>query len=129
MITHDLRIIADAIQDKKGQNVISLDLRKTGGSISDYFVICNADSTTNVSAIADNIIKEAKEQLGLKPLRMQGMENNFWVILDYGNIVIHIFQTAYREFYRLEDLWADAPKKEYRERTLAEKKKSNGKAE
>lgn len=129
MITHDLRIIADAIQDKKGQNVISLDLRKTGGSISDYFVICNADSTTNVSAIADNIIKEAKEQLGLKPLRMQGMENNLWVILDYGNIVIHIFQTAYREFYRLEDLWADAPKKEYRERTLAEKKKSNGKAE
>lgn len=129
MITHDLRIIADAIQDKKGQKVISLDLRKTGGSISDYFVICNADSTTNVSAIADNIIKEAKEQLGLKPLRMQGMENNFWVILDYGNIVIHIFQTAYREFYRLEDLWADAPKKEYRERTLAEKKKSNGKAE
>lgn len=129
MITHDLRIIADAIQDKKGQNVISLDLRKTGGSISDYFVICNADSTTNVSAIADNIIKEAKEQLGLKPLRMQGMENNFWVILDYCNIVIHIFQTAYREFYRLEDLWADAPKKEYRERTLAEKKKSNGKAE
>lgn len=126
MITHDLRIIADAIQDKKGQNVISLDLRKTGGSISDYFVICNADSTANVSAIADNIIKEAKEQLGLKPLRMQGMENNFWVILDYGNIVIHIFQTAYREFYRLEDLWADAPKKEYRERTLAEKKKSNG---
>lgn len=129
MITHDLRVIADAIQDKKGQNVISLDLRKTGGSISDYFVICNADSTTNVSAIADNIIKETREQLGLKPLRMQGMENNFWVILDYGNIVIHIFQTAYREFYRLEDLWADAPKKEYRERTLAEKKRSNGKAE
>lgn len=129
MITHDLRIIADAIQDKKGQNVISLDLRQTGGSISDYFVICNADSTTNVAAITDNIIKEAREQLGLKPLRMQGMENNFWNILDYGNIVIHVFQTPYREFYRLEELWADAPKKEYRERTLSEKKKSNGKTE
>lgn len=116
MITHDLRVIADAILDKKGQNVVSLDLRPVGSSIADYFVICNGDSTTNVSAIADNILKETREQLGLKPLRMQGMENGFWVILDYGHIVIHVFQTPYREFYRLEDLWADAPKKVYQER-------------
>jgi len=116
MITHDLRVIADAILDKKGQNVISLDLRPVGSAISDYFVICNADSTTNLSAIADNILKETKEKLGLKPLRTQGMENNFWIILDYGNIVIHLFLTEYREFYRLEDLWADAPRKEYKYR-------------
>lgn len=127
MITHDLRVLADAIQDKKGKEVISLDLRGIGGAISDFFVICNADSTTNVAAIADNVLKEMKEQLGLKPLRMQGMENNFWVIMDYGNIVLHIFQTPYREFYRLEDLWADAPKKEYAERTPSQKKKSNAK--
>lgn len=129
MITHDLRILADAIQDKKGQNVISLDLRDIDGRIGDYFIICNADSTTNVSAIADNVVKEAKEQLGIKPLRMQGMENNFWIIIDFGNILVHVFQTPYREFYRLEDLWADAPRKEYRIRTSSEKKKANGKQE
>jgi len=125
MITHDLRVIADAILDKKGQDVVSLDLRPIGSAIADYFVICNATSTTAVSAIADNIIKEAKEQLGLKPVRTQGMENNFWVILDFGNIVIHIFLTEYREFYRLEDLWADAPKKTYKFRRTTSKKKEN----
>ena len=104
MITHDLRVIADAILDKKGQDVVSIDLRPIGSSIADYFVVCNATSTTAVAAIADNIIKEAREQLGMKPLRTQGMENNFWIILDYGHIVIHVFLTEYREFYRLEDL-------------------------
>lgn len=128
MITHDLRVIADAIQDKKGQNVVSLNLRAIDGSISDFFVICNGDSTTNVAAIADNILKETREQLGVKPYRMQGMENNFWIILDYGNIVVHVFQTPYREFYRLEDLWADAPRKEYAERP-ASKRKKNEKSE
>ena len=121
MITHDLRVIADAIYDKKGQNVVSLDLRPVGSAISDYFVVCNGDSTTNVAAIADNILKKVREELGMKPLRTQGLENNFWIILDYGHIVVHVFQTQYREFYRLEDLWADAPKKEYKYRKLAKK--------
>ena len=116
MITHYLRVIADAILDKKGQNVVSLDLRPVGSSIADYFVICNGDSTTNVGAVADNIMKMAREELGIKPLRTQGLENNFWIILDYGHIVVHVFLTQYREFYRLEDLWADAPKKVYKER-------------
>ena len=98
MITHDLRVIADAILDKKGQNVVSLDLRPVG------------------SSIADNIMKMAREELGMKPLRTQGLENDFWIILDYGHIVVHVFLTQYREFYRLEDLWADAPKKVYKER-------------
>lgn len=116
MITHDLRVIADAIQDKKGNNVVSIDLRPLGTAITDFFVVCDGSSTTNVSAIADNILKEASEQFGLKPLRTQGLENNMWVILDYGNIVVHVFLKEYREFYRLEDLWADAPHKTYKER-------------
>ena len=116
MITHDLRVIADAIQDKKGQNVVSLDLRPVGSAIADHFVICNGDSTTNVNAISENIIKKTREELGMKPLRTQGMENNFWVIIDYGHIVVHVFLTQYREFYRLEDLWDDAPKKVWKER-------------
>ena len=124
MITHDLRVIADAILDKKGQNVVSLDLRPVGSSIADYFVICDGGSTTNVGAVADNIMKKAREELGMKPLRTQGLENNFWIILDYGHIVVHVFLTQYREFYRLEDLWADAPKKTYKERKKPAAKKS-----
>lgn len=122
MITHDLRVIADAILDKKGQNVVSLDLRPIGSSIADYFVLCNGDSTTNVNAIADNIIDKVRTELGIKPLRTQGFENNFWIILDYGNIIVHVFQTEYREFYRLEDLWADAPRKEYKYRKPSARK-------
>lgn len=122
MITHDLRVIADAILDKKGKNVVSLDLRPVGSSIADYFVLCNGDSTTNVNAIADNIIDKVRTELKMKPIRTQGFENNFWIILDYGNIVVHVFQTEYREFYRLEDLWADAPRKEYKYRKPAAKK-------
>lgn len=125
MITHDLRVIADAILDKKGQNVVSLDLRPIGSAIADYFVICNGDSTTNVSAVADNIIKQCNEELGMKPVRTQGMENNFWIILDYGHIVVHVFLTEYREFYRLEELWADAPKKVYKERKKPSAKKKS----
>lgn len=121
MITHDLRVLADAILDKKGQNVVSIDLRPIGTAITDYFMICDGSSTTNVAAIADNILKEAREKLGIKPLRTQGMENNFWVILDFGNIVVHIFQKEYRDFYRLEDLWADAPQKTYKERKTSRK--------
>ena len=123
MITHDLRILADAMQDKKGQRVVSLDLRSIDGAIAEWFVVCDGSSTTNVGAIADNVLKEMKEQLGLKPLRQQGGENNFWVILDYGHIIVHIFLTEYREFYRLEDLWADVPRKEYKPRPVRARKK------
>lgn len=115
MITHDLRVMADAMLDKKAQNVVGIDLRPLGTAITDHFVICNADSTTAVNAIADNVIEKMRE-LGRKPLRTQGMENDFWVILDYGDIVAHVFLTEYRAFYRLEDLWADVPHKEYKER-------------
>lgn len=111
MILHDLRVIADAILDKKGETVVSIDFRPLGTAVADWFVICDGTSTTNVAAIADNILKETSDKLGLKPLRVQGMENNFWIILDYGNIVVHIFLKQYRDFYRLEDLWADAPHK------------------
>ena len=121
MITHDLRLIADAILDKKGQNVISLDLRKLDGAIADYFVICDASNTTQVGAVSDNI-REKMEEEGHKLLRSQGEENNFWIIQDYGNILIHIFLKEYRDFYRLEDLWADVPRKEYKERKAPAKK-------
>ncbi len=125
MITHDLRVMADAMLDKKAQNVVGVDLRTIGTAITDHFMICNADSTTNVNAIADNIIEKMREELGMKPIRTQGMENNFWIILDYGYIVAHVFLTEYRQFYRLEDLWADAPQKEYKDRPKSKRTKKD----
>lgn len=113
MNNKELKVIADAMLEKKGQEVVSLDLQPIGTAISDYFIVCHADSTTNVVAIADNIEERMIEKCGRKVLRTQGKENAFWVILDYGEIVVHIFQTPYRAFYRLEDLWADAERTAY----------------
>lgn len=111
MRRNPIKVIAEAALEKKAKGVISLDLRPVGSSIADSFVICNADSTTAVAAIADNILVKMKEKCKTDVLRMQGLENDFWIILDFGDVVVHIFLTEYREFYRLEDLWADAPKK------------------
>ena len=126
MITHTLRLIADAMQDKKAENVVSLDLREIEGAITDWFVVCDATNTTQVGAIADNVLKVLREQEGIRPLRTQGEGNNFWIIQDYGNILVHIFLKEYRDFYRLEDLWADVPRKEYKVRTASQKKNKNG---
>ena len=115
-----LKVITDAMLEKKGQQVVSLDLSSIGTAISDYFVVCNADSTTAVAAIADNIIVRMEEKCGRKVLRMQGLENDFWIILDYGDIVVHVFLTQYREFYRLEDLWADAERVENTDEPVVE---------
>lgn len=110
-----IKTIVEAIQDKKGKNICTLDLTGIGTSICDHFVICNADSTPAVLAIADNIEEEMLVKCNTKVLRQQGKENAFWIIMDFSDIVVHIFQTEYREFYRLEDLWADAEKKIYDE--------------
>ena len=108
-----VNVIANAMLDKKAKNVCSLDLRKVGTSICDFFVICNAESTTQVRAIADNVEDEMIVKCDKKPVREQGKENSFWIILDYGDVVVHIFQTQYREFYRLEELWNDCKKTTY----------------
>ena len=113
MNNKELKVIADAMLEKKGQEVVSLDLRPIGTAISDYFIVCHADSTTNVAAIADNVEDKMIEMMGRKPLRTQGKENAFWVIIDYGEIVVHVFPTQYRSFYRLEDLWADSERTSY----------------
>ena len=97
-----LKVIADAMLEKKAQDVVSLDLRSIGTAISDYFIVCNADSTPAVVAIADNIEDRMMEKCKRKVVRTQGKENAFWVIMDYGDIVVHVFQTPYRSFYRLE---------------------------
>lgn len=113
MDNKELKVIADAMLEKKGQDVVSLDLTSIGTAISDHFIVCSADSTPNVVAIADNVEDKMIEKCRRKVVRAQGKENAFWVILDYGDIVVHVFQTPYRAFYRLEELWADAERTSY----------------
>lgn len=110
---NEVDVIADAMADKKAQDVVSLDLTGIGTAIADYFVICNADSSTNVIAICDNIEEQMEIKCKRRVIRQQGRENAFWVIMDYGDIVVHVFQTEQRMFYRLEDLWADAVIKKF----------------
>lgn len=109
----EVGVIAEAMLEKKAQDVVSLDLTRIGTAIADHFVICNADSTTQVVAISDNVEEQMEKRCDRSVLRQQGRENAFWVILDYGDIVVHIFKTDQRLFYRLEDLWADAVKTTY----------------
>jgi ribosome-associated protein len=106
----EIEVIAQAMLDKKAKNVVAMDLTAIGTAICDHFVICNADSTTQVVAISDNVVEQMWDKCKQDPIRSQGRENAFWVILDYGDIVVHVFQTEYRDFYRLEDLWSDAEK-------------------
>ncbi len=101
--------IVAAILDKKGEDVVSLDLTSIDGSICDTFIICNANSTVQVGAIADEIERATIEKLHQKPWRVQGVENCLWVAMDYVDVMVHIFQTEMREYYQLEALWADAP--------------------
>ena len=111
----EIEVIAAAMLDKKAKGVVSMDLTNIGTAITDSFVICNADSTTQVVAISDNVVEQMWLQCHRDPIRAQGRENAFWIILDYGDTVVHIFQSEYRDFYRLEDLWADAEKTNYGE--------------
>lgn len=106
-------LIVDAIQDIKGKNIISLDLRNLDEAPADFFIICEGDSTTQVSAIAGNIIKRVKNEQGVIPDHREGMTNARWVLVDYFNTVVHVFYPETRQFYDLEDLWSDAEITEY----------------
>lgn len=96
------------IQEKKGENITKLNLQGVDGAVSEYFVICEAKSSTQVMAIKDSIEEEVRKALGEKPWHVEGTENGEWVLLDYVNVVAHIFQPEKREFFNLEGLWADA---------------------
>lgn len=105
--------IVRAMQDKKAQQIVSLDLSHIDGAICQNFIICHAESTVQVGAIAAGVEEATAKELGEKPWRMQGMDNCLWVAIDYIDVMVHVFQTEMREFYRLEDLWADAPQTKY----------------
>ena len=106
--TENLRkVVIDAILDKKGHQVISLDLKKIKDTPSDYFIITHGDSSTQVRALYLNVVETA-EKHGFRPYHMEGMKNSEWIIVDFVDVVVHIFYRDKREFYALEELWNDA---------------------
>jgi ribosome-associated protein len=100
--------IIEGIFEKKGDRVVTMKFDKSGSSICDYFVICEADSSRQTDAIADSVEEFARKQAGDKALHTEGRENAEWILVDFGDIVVHIFQRPFRKIYNLEGLWADA---------------------
>jgi ribosome-associated protein len=113
MVEKLLETIIEGIKDKKGKNIVSLDMRGMDGAICSYFVICDATSTTQVGAIEAGIEERVEKELGIRVWRVDGVANSLWIAMDYVDVVVHIFQTEIRNFYKLEDLWADAPTTRY----------------
>jgi|SRR5579872_3591558 len=105
--------IIKAIQAKKGENIISLDLRKIPEAVADFFVICEAASTTQVKAIADSIEEEVRKSCDELPYKHEGRQTYQWVLIDYVNVVVHVMLPENRRFYKLEDMWSDAPQEEH----------------
>jgi len=103
-----LENIINAIQDVKGQEIISLDLRKLDTAISKYFVICTGNSNTQVKAIEGSIKKSISKNLEEKPFNVEGSNVGEWILMDYSDIIVHIFQEKTRNFYNIEDFWGDA---------------------
>jgi len=110
-----LKVITKAIQDKKGENIISMDLRKIPEAIADFFVICEATSTTQVKAIADFVEVSVKKDCGENAYHHEGHSAMQWIIIDYINVVVHVFQPETRRFYQLEEMWSDAAVEELNE--------------
>lgn len=100
-------VIIQSIQDKKGENIVCIDLRNIPDTITDYFIICDADNSTQVKAIADHVMEETRKRLSEKPWHKEGFNELEWVLLDYVNTVVHVFHKSARKFYQLEELWND----------------------
>ncbi|HPY66968.1 MAG TPA: ribosome silencing factor [Bacteroidales bacterium] len=103
-----LKSVIKGILNKQGHDVLKIDLRKIENRIADYFVICHGTSISQVDAICDSVEDIVSIDAGEEPLHVEGLENCYWVLVDYGDVVVHIFLEQYRKFYSLETLWADA---------------------
>jgi len=107
------KTIIHAIQEKKGEKIISLDLRKIPEAVSDFFVICEASNNIQLRAIADSVEIDVKKQCGELPYKHEGRQGEQWILIDYVNVVVHIMLTEPRKFYQLEEMWSDAPLMEH----------------
>ena len=103
-----LETIIEGILEVKGIDTSILDLKKIETAVCKYFVICSGTSNTHVSSIADSVKKNVSKEIQEKPWHIEGLNTSEWVLINYSDIVVHVFQEEIREFYRLEDLWGDA---------------------
>jgi len=108
-------LVEEAIQDIKGQNILTFDLRNVDDAPTDFFIICEGESSTQVKAIAGNISRRLKSEISVRPNHTEGVSNAQWVLLDYFHTVVHVFYPETRKFYELEDLWSDAKITEYQD--------------
>lgn len=100
--------IVDSIEDKKAEDITILDMREIENAVSEFFIICSGGSTTQVSAIASSVERKVRSEVKERPLHSEGSQNSQWILLDYGNVVVHVFLKGIREFYDLESMWGDA---------------------
>jgi len=107
-----IKTIIAAIEEKKGEHIIMLDLRKINEAVADFFVVCEAGSQPQVRAIAENVERQVKELCGENPFHHEGFSNLQWVLIDYVNVVVHVMQPDTRKFYRLEEMWGDGTEEE-----------------
>ena len=105
--------IVDALENIKGEDIRILDLRDIENAVCKYFIICSGGSNTQVNALAGSVQKQVSKSLREKPFQVEGTETADWVLLDYIDAIVHVFKTQEREYYDIEKLWADAPKKEF----------------
>jgi ribosome-associated protein len=107
MVDEKKQLIVEAIQEKKGHQIVTINLSEVENSICDYFIICHGESVTQVGAIAESIELRLKKEGRIRAHHVEGLQNSQWVLLDYFDILVHVFQEEYRSFYKLEELWAD----------------------
>ena len=103
-----ISVIIKGIDDVKGDDIQLLDLREIENTVCDYFIICSGTSNTQVNAITGSIQKLVSKELKDKPWHVEGQNNSEWILMDYVNVVVHVFQKHIREFYDIESLWGDA---------------------
>jgi ribosome-associated protein len=109
-----VKFIAKTLSDKNGEEIVSLDLRGIT-TIADYFVVCNGLSEVHTKALSEEVEEKVRKAFGEKPWRKEGLDTRRWIILDYVNIVIHIFKKEYREHYAIEKMWGDAKTEYYKD--------------
>ena len=102
------KFVVEGLQEIKGQNITVLDLREIENAVTDFFIIAEGNSNTQVNSLADSVHKVVRENVGDKPWHIEGRDNSEWVLMDYVTVVVHVFQIGIREFYDLEGLWGDA---------------------
>lgn len=110
-----IKTIIAAIQEKKGEKIVSLNLRKINEAVADFFIICEAGNQPQIRAIAENIETRVREVCEEKPYHHEGYQALQWVLIDYVNVVVHVMLTENREFYKLEEMWNDAEINEHKE--------------